>query len=226
MVCQGLVTDKNPHPMTALAQPAVGTAATDAEFGTTIRRITDVGDGGVLKPMYSTIPAWNADESYLILYHTGDVSGRHELYDGRSYAFIRDLDIQPADLEQVYWDTLDPQILYYVSRAPRALIRYRVTAGTKDTLHVFACPGDVTGGSDPMFTSWDSRVIGLTCRQSASQREVFAYDLETGTEGPRLATSVGAVPSEACASGARKVLLRAPCSLSPASPESTPRSAR
>jgi len=193
-LCQSLVTDKDPHPMTPLARPAVGAAVTDPEFGTTIRRISDVGAGGVLKPMYSTIPAWNADESYLILYHTGDVGGRHELYDGRTYQLIRVLDIEPADLEQVYWHTSNPDILHYVNRSQRALIRYHVAAGTKDTLHTFACPGDVTSGNDPMFTSWDSRAIGLTCRQTATQREVFAYDIGTGAEGPRLTTTLDVAP--------------------------------
>src|SRR3990172_242802 len=65
-----LVTDKLNHPMTALAKPAVGQTVVDPEFGTTIRRITDAGGTGVIKPAYSTIPACNADESYLILYHT------------------------------------------------------------------------------------------------------------------------------------------------------------
>lgn len=193
-LCAGLVTDTDPHPMTPLARPAVGVAVTDPEFGTNIRRITDVGAGGVLKPMYSTVPAWNADESYLILYHTGDVSGRHELYDGRTYQFIKVLNIEPADLEQVYWHTANPNTLYYVNRTQQALIRYDVVAGTKQTLHTFTCTGDVTSGGDPMFTSWDSRKIGLTCRQSASQREVFAHDIGTGAEGPRLATTLDVAP--------------------------------
>src|SRR5437868_12964412 len=42
-LCKGLVQDKDAHPMTQLAKPALGATVTDAEFGTKIRRITDVG---------------------------------------------------------------------------------------------------------------------------------------------------------------------------------------
>src|SRR5689334_2034753 len=70
-LCAGLVQDMQAHPMTPLAQPALGQTVTDAEFGTTIRRITKVALGGgsdpVIKPMYTTISAWNADESRLLL---------------------------------------------------------------------------------------------------------------------------------------------------------------
>ncbi len=113
-LCSGLIQDKLPHPMSALAKPALGGAVTDPEFCTTIRRITAVpvsGSNPAIKPMYSTISAWNTDESLLILYHVGV---GHELYDGRSYQFIRRLDIQPADLEQVYWHTTQSDILFYV----------------------------------------------------------------------------------------------------------------
>src|SRR5688572_7548126 len=44
-LCAGLVTDLDAHPMTPLAQPALGEAVTDAEFGTVIRRITAVSAG-------------------------------------------------------------------------------------------------------------------------------------------------------------------------------------
>jgi len=193
-LCAGLITDKAPHPITTLPKPPVGQPVRDPEFGATIRRITDVGEGGVLKPMYSTIPAWNADESYLILYHTRNVGGRHELYDGRTYQFIKVLDIRPADLEQVYWHTSDPAILFYVDIVQKKLIRYNVDSGVKETVHTFACPSDLYGGSDPMFTSWDSNVFGLLCRQTSTQREVFAYNLATDSEGPRLLTTSYTAP--------------------------------
>ena len=193
-LCDGLITDVDPHPMTPLGIPAVGQAVTDPEFGTTIRRITDVGDGGILKPMYSTVPAWNADESYLILYHTGSVSGRHELYDGKTYGFIKVLDIRPADIEQVYWDTADPKSLYYVNRTKKQFIRYDVEAEVADTLYTFACPGDITSGNDPMFTSWDSKLIGLMCWVSGSEREVFSFNVGTLTEGPRITTGEYTAP--------------------------------
>src|SRR5262245_43297863 len=111
-LCAGRITDFEPYPMTALAKPALGATVVDAQFGTTIRRITAVagtGASAAIVPMYSTISAWNADESRLILYAVG---GGHQLYDGKTYALIKSLAINPPDLEQVYWDTTDPDLLY------------------------------------------------------------------------------------------------------------------
>ena len=192
-LCDGLVTDTADHPMTPLAQPGLLEAATDPEFGTTIRRVSDVGPGGVIKPMYSTISGGNADESRLILY---EVDGGHRLHDGKTYAFLGMLDIDPADLEQVYWHTTDPDVLFYVSG--KTLVRYHVGTQTKEPLHTFAsCAGDASGGDDPMFMSWDSNVIGVICDGKA-----FSYRVDTDTEGAP-APSINGLAPQASASGER-----------------------
>jgi hypothetical protein len=172
-LCAGLVSDKAAHPMTALAKPAVGATVIDAEFGTTIRRITAVsptsGSNPALRPLYSTVSAWNADESLLILYNVGH---GHELYDGKTYQFIRALsDIHPADLEQVYWHTSDPDVFFYVDG--KAFIRCHVATAQKETVTTFSfCTGNASAGSDPMFTSFDSKRIGLAC-----DGQSFIYDI-------------------------------------------------
>jgi len=66
------VNDLSAKPMQPLAKPGYLQAVTDPSFGTTIRRITNVGAGNVVKTMYSTVQAWNADESLMILYHRSD----------------------------------------------------------------------------------------------------------------------------------------------------------
>jgi hypothetical protein len=175
-LCEGLVQDKEKHPMTALAKPAVGAFATDAEFGTKIYRVSEVKASGssdaVIKPMYSTVAAWNADESMLLLY---SVAAGHQLYHGKTYAFLRSLDISPADLEQVYWDTTDPDILYYVDG--KKFIRYHVGRSQAETQTTFTfCTDSASGGSDPMFTSFDSARIGLGCGDQA-----FIYDIKANT---------------------------------------------
>jgi hypothetical protein len=175
-LCAGLIKDKAAHPMTALAKPALGATVTDAEFGTTIRRITAVQAGGTnpaIRPLYSTVSAWNADESRLILY---DVAKGHELYDGKTYKLIRALgDISPADLEQVYWHTSDPDVFYYVDG--KDLVRYHVGAAAKETVMTFSfCAQSAGGGSDPMFTSFDSNRIGLGCGDQA-----FIADIPSAT---------------------------------------------
>jgi hypothetical protein len=185
-LCAGLVRDKDARPMSALAKPAVGATIVDPEFGTSIRRITAVstseGENAVIKPMYGTVQAWNADESFLILWHRGR---GHELYDGRNYRFLRALDfVSPTDIEQVLWDPVDPDVLYYPSKynAIPNLMRYRVSTGRSEVLVRFDfCPVDwgqsLSLGADPMYTSWgpESKVIGLMCGE-----EKFLYDVATG----------------------------------------------
>jgi hypothetical protein len=185
--------------MTPLEKPALGMAVVDPEFKTTIRRITAVagsGDSAAIVPMYTTISAFNADESRLILYAVG--GGGHELYDGKTYERIGPLDIAPADVEQVYWDTSDPDLLYYTE--DQSFVRYHVSSGKKDKLHDFTslCGGDApTNGSDPMFTSWDSKRLGLSCGD-----KMFIYDASTDSVlGPVDVPADATPPAQVAPSG-------------------------
>jgi hypothetical protein len=192
-LCTGLVADKLPHPMTALAKPAVGQAVRDPQLGATLRRITAagtiLGSDAAIVPVYSTVSAWNADESLLLLYHVGR---GHELYDGRTYRFLRALAIAPNDIENVYWHTSDPDVLYYLSGT--SLMRHRVSTGGNETVRTFSfCTGSITPGSDPTFTSWDSDTFGLKCGSTAFYYHVASNTL-TGTgattgEAPKPAPS-------------------------------------
>jgi len=105
-----------------LAKPAKGQTVTDPDFGATIIRITDcVKDFNNLcaAPAYPTAMAWNCDETRFILYlpaSTAQSGGQQgwAMYDGTTYAFIKMLDINPADVEQFYWDHQNPAILRYI----------------------------------------------------------------------------------------------------------------
>lgn len=180
----GIITDKLPHPMTALAKPALLETAVDPQFGTTIRRISNAGSGHVIKPMYSTIPAWNADESYLILYHTqgAPYAGSHVLYDGKTYQFIKVLNDTAVDLEQIHWDPVDPDIFYYPSNYNNLphFMRYHVSTDQVDLVHDFGtaptnvpADGSLSFGSDPQYMSWDAgnRVVGL---QSGNKKIIYS----------------------------------------------------
>jgi len=173
--------------MTQEDKPAPGGSYVDKEFRTRITRITNAGRDQVITPMYSTIQAWNCDETRLILYRTstGAGSSGHDLYDGRSYAFIRELDINPTDLEHVVWSTTDPDILYFPesymegSDYVNHLVEYRVSTGARRTLHDFAADG-ITGyhfgfGGDPQYSSWDNRFFGFFAAEAVPVR-YGAYD--------------------------------------------------
>jgi hypothetical protein len=175
-LCQGLVSDKVAHAMTAVAKPAVGQAVRDLQLGGILRRITAAGpvsgSDAAIVPVYSTVSAWNADESLLLLYHVGR---GHELYDGRTYRFLRSVPIAPNDVETVYWHATNPDVLYYLSGT--SLMRYRPSTGARETVHAFSsCAGPLTAGSDPAFTSWDSSTFGLKCGSTA-----FYYHVASNT---------------------------------------------
>lgn len=67
----------------------------DPAFGAKVMRITDAGADNVIKTAYSTVQAWNADETYMILYNatesTNFVTGHH-MYDGKTNQLIKRLD--------------------------------------------------------------------------------------------------------------------------------------
>lgn len=177
--CEGRVVDKVPHPMVALRQPRPGETYRDPAFGTSITRITAAtpaeGENAVIKPLYSTMPAWNADETLLLLWHRGR---GHELYQGdKPYRFLQALALRsPTDIEQVLWDPIDPSLLYYPSNynAEPLLIEHRVKpTESSRVLHDFRrpptnCPVDwgrlLRLGSDPQWMSWGPRrILGLQC---------------------------------------------------------------
>ena len=80
-------------------------------------RISDAGEGNVIKPMYSTVQAWNSDETLMVLFHRKGRNQGHYLYNGITYEVIRKLDILPSDIEDVLWSHSDPHSLFYSSKA-------------------------------------------------------------------------------------------------------------
>jgi len=174
-----LVNDLELHPMQEMAKPAYLETITDPSFGTTIRRITNAQPGQVIVPMYSTIQAWNADESRMIIYNQS--IGDHQLLDGETYEYIRDLDdFSPLDLEQIFWDFQAPDILYYPESGTRDFIRYNVETQSKEVLmnmeEISGCTGFISMGNDVQMMSWDSDVFSFRCENSTA----YNYRISTG----------------------------------------------
>lgn len=208
-LCAGLISDKSAHPLVSSPRPAKGVAFKDPAFGTRVIRITDVrGDfgSGVAKPMYSTIPAWNIDESRLVLWIRDK---GHALFDGRTYQYLGMLDVQPSDIEQVYWDSKESDFLWYIQsretggRSLRQLVLYQVSSGQKIPIHEFPNAGKPRGfkvdnGDDPQFPSWDMKLWGVRVSLSKGS-EKFSLTLPDNVEGARVIND-GPTP-QACPSG-------------------------
>ena len=230
----GLTTGRQMVSYSPLAKPAKGQRVVDPDFPTThLVRITDAKTDwncAAAIPVYPTIQAWNADESLLILYVTsprgaGAQTG-HALFDGRTYSFIRWLEINPADIEQFYWDTNNKDLLYYVDNHDDGgvrhfvLTRLNVSTGVKTALHDFAADivaggklsaaqgtEAVSGGSDPFSMSLDNDLLGLGCYLGhngpggAAAFRAFTYRLSTGAISQTLLTEAEvpqAAPSGTC----------------------------
>lgn len=173
-----LINDVSNHNMVDIAKPTYLNAIIDPSFGTTIRRISNAGTGEVIVPMYSTIQAWNEDESYLILYN--QTLGNHILLNGMTYQFIRNLDdIHPTDIEDLFWDFNNPNILYYVDNQTFDFISYSINTQVKQTLvnleTLSGCNDGIILGNDIQMMSWDSNVFTFRCNNDTA----YSYRIAT-----------------------------------------------
>lgn len=213
-LCRGFsVNDKQDRPMQAMAKPAPGTRYVDPVFGSNITRITNSSAiaSGFIKTLYSTIQAWNADESLMVLWHRG---AGHYLYDGRSYELLERLPISPADIEQVFWSGSQPNLIYYPNRAvgqtvPTANgsyqlkgnelmtydVRLRQFALIKDLNNTCNGFGNITAGNDVQMTPLNDDLFGLRCGTKG-----FSFQRSTNTISV-LPSSAGSDAPQAFPSG-------------------------
>ncbi|WP_452233140.1 T9SS type A sorting domain-containing protein [Lacinutrix sp. MEBiC02595] len=175
-----IANDLVQHPMQSLTKPAYLQSVADPSFpNTQIRRITNASSGNYIKPMYSTIPAWNADESLMLVYG----GGTHQLLNGQNYTFIRNLtDVNPDDIENIFWSFTEPDILFYMDGSTDDLIRYNAQTQVKTILvnirTISSCVSGngLTGGNDIQMMSWDSDVFAFRCGNDAA----YYYRISTG----------------------------------------------
>lgn len=187
-LCQGLDTGRERVAVKRLPKPRPGETITDPAFGVKMTRISKADEGQVVKPVYSTMQSWNADESLLFLYHTGGGKpAGHHLYDGKSYEYQHKMDIHPVDLEQVFWHHKDPDILFYVANYGKyigKLIRYNVRTNTKEPLTDFiSICGDKrvpTSGNGVMMNPINDDFLGFRCPLNEGQNQGFVYQISTG----------------------------------------------
>ncbi len=189
-LCEGLFTGTGRVAIPAVAKPPFMKYYRDPAFGSEFIRITDAREGEVFKPTYSSMQAWNADESILMLYRGGENSA-HVLYDGNTYEQLRVLDIVPSDLEEVYWSHTDPDTFYYVSKYSRDygfFKRYSVKDNKSNKIRDFydICgkQGLPTGGNDAQMQSLDDDVFAFRCRKSEDEFYMFTYRLSTDEVTP------------------------------------------
>jgi hypothetical protein len=184
-LCEGLFTSKERVAVPPVAKPPFMKYYKEPAFGTQVIRITNASKGQVFKPAYSTMQAWNADESLLLLYRGGKDSG-HVLIDGETYEPFRELNILPADLEEVFWSYTDPDTFYYVTKNSAdygAFKKYSVKADESTVIRTFndICgkKGLPTNGGDPQMHAWDDDLFGFRCQVTEGEYQMFTYKPST-----------------------------------------------
>ena len=194
-LCKGLSRSTSYELMNRMEKPGLRQPVKDRSFGSTIVRITDAGQNAVIKPMYSTVQAWNADESLLLLWSDVNGEASHELYDGQTYKWRGSLGFKPGDIEEIFWHATDPDTLVYVDGDSSRLMRYSVKKRRQNVQYDFnkVCKGDrLTTGGDTQMPSWNSRYIGLRCGGGESSRAlVMVFDMEKNEIVSKGLTGVG-----------------------------------
>jgi hypothetical protein len=186
-LCNGMRIDRRRERIIALEKPDLLKPYIDPAFGGKVVRISSAQYGAVIKPMYSTMQSWNADESKLVLYHTGGaMAPGHYLYDGFTYALIGQLDIVTSSIEEVFWHHSDPDIFFYVSSLFSqygSLIKYNVRTHTEEELVNFSavCGVDrvIKAGNNVMMQSMDDDLFGFRCG-IADKDIAFVYSIKNG----------------------------------------------
>lgn len=184
-LCAGLRTDNRYDIIPPLPLPNYLEPFKDPTFGANIIRISNAERGEAIKPLYSTVQSWNADESRMILYHTGGKNPGHYLYNGSNYKPLQRLDITTASIEDVFWHHSDPHRFFYLSAYFAnygALMSYDVRTDSSNLVSDFASicgKGELTkAGNSVSMQSLDDQLFGLRCELNGQTRG-FIYNNKT-----------------------------------------------
>lgn len=185
--CEGFISTADSIEIPYLSKPNYLEAYVDPAFGSRVTKITDSLVGEVQKPAYSTMQAWNADESYMLLYRTGSANSGHILLDGHSYEFRQSLDITPSDIEQVFWSHSDPDLFYYISKRSKdfgKLQQFNISTNRSTEIADFSTHcgnGLPNSGEDVQMHSINDDLFGFNCQQDDGHHIMFSFQLSTGT---------------------------------------------
>ncbi len=185
-LCEGMPSHTDRVSVKPVAKPPYLKAYKDPAFGAHITRITEGKFGEVRKPVYSTMQAWNADESLMILFEQTAAGSKHVLLDGQTYEPIRDLRFIPSDLEEVHWSHSDPNEFFFVSKNSSdygLFKRYDISKNSSSMIKDFSkhCgpQGLPSGGGDIHMQSVDDDLFGFRCRKGDGNYIMMSYRVST-----------------------------------------------
>ncbi len=206
-LCEGQVTHADRVKLKRVAKPPFMKYYRDPAFGTRVIRITNSARGQVHKPAYSTVQAWSAEESWLLLYQSGG-DGQpkgHVLYDGQNYSRLKELDIVPGDIEEIFWSHSDDNLLYYVNHDKAQHGQFTsldILTNKANVIRDFTpmCKGSkISAGGDVQMPSYDDDLFGFHCEPD-NKPMMFTYRISTDTvsmqpTGPGTPWETGLAPN-------------------------------
>jgi len=139
------------------------------------------------------VGAWNSDESLMLLYRRTDEGSRHVVLDAATGDDVAVLDINPPDIEQVYWSPGEPSILYYVDAGTPNLMAYDVAADTTTIEHTFDGCDEITSGRAPVVPSMLGD-FSFVCITGNDSDEIVVLRVESDREVKRRPALTGNVP--------------------------------
>jgi hypothetical protein len=150
----------------SLARPGYLAPVTDPTWGTTITRISNTAG---VRQVYSRTPAWNSDESKILL--SFSYPGR--MLDGSTYADLGSFNHVP----QAIWANTDPNALYGVSG--NQFIRQNATTEGRTTLRTFSAYSSISIGDYEGAIDDNDTYVALIGTTSGGSRHLITYNIAT-----------------------------------------------
>jgi hypothetical protein len=190
-----LVTDTNVKTEPTVAKPAYLGSYTDSLFGTKVTRITgDVGTaipnipgstwGTISRAGYETRPAWNADQSILLLEY-GDPAHTNLLLNGNTYQPLFE---KTPPGNEFRWDPIQANMMDYVRNGSVSNTTefglWNVMTGVRTVQLTIPGYTNCNMSGDGNWSSDGSMVAVYGTRVSDGKQVVFAANLSTGTKYP------------------------------------------
>lgn len=148
-----------------------------------VGQLTNASAGQFIVPLPSA-SAWNADETALLLYRTGDGPIGHIVVSAATGEMLASVDLDPPDIEQIYWHPTEPTVLIAVE--DDEVWSFDFTTSERAMLQrIASCPqGGATAGlpSPPAA----SGMIAVLC-DTADGTQIVEVNVITGAEASRAA---------------------------------------
>ena len=152
------------------AVPAMLSPVADPTWGTHVTRVSNVN--GVTNE-YSRSPAWNADQSLILLPGPGSSS---ELHDGTTYAKVRGLPRLPG---YAHWAYTDPNKIFGTYNGDPHFYACDARTDAMSVVHNFSGYSEVSLGDGEGNVSDDDKTVALMTK-SAAGNGALVYDLASG----------------------------------------------